>query len=527
MRPATKIIIWGAGILGLVLLLAFAAAFFIDEPLRRRMEANMNRSLKGYHVELPHLDFNPIGFSVSLKNLTLIQDAHPDPPVGRIERLKASVDWFALLRGKLVADFELERPDFHINLIQLRREAAEKVPIEERGWQEAVYAIYPLKVNLLTIHNGKFTYIDEDPRKPLVLSQIFLQASNIRNVYSPDRVYPSPFRFTAQIFEKGKAEIEGSANFLAEPHPGLEAELNLREIDLAYFRPILADHHLTVTGGWLAAQGRMEYAPQIKTVHLKSARIDRVKIDLVHAAQTAKVEKAKAEKAKRAAKSVTDQPGLLLRIDDFRLTGEVGFQNKAQDPSYRLFLQQANLHLTNLSNQFREGIAEARLTGHFMGSGQTEVLARFRPEKKGPDFDLHVRVVGTQVKAMNDLLRAHGNFDVTEGQFSLFMEMHVRNQRAEGYVKPFFENMNVYDPGQDQEKPLFRKLYEGVIDRIAELLKNEATEQVATKADISGQIENPEANTWQIIANLVQNAFVQIILPGFESEVQPRKRKTN
>jgi hypothetical protein len=123
MRKGTKIVIWSAGVLSLLLLLVFIAAFFIDEPLRQRMQDNINRALHGYRVELPQLDFNPMGLSVSLRNLKLIQIAHPDPPIGRIENLKASVHWGALLNGNLVADFELVRPDFRIGQVQLRREA--------------------------------------------------------------------------------------------------------------------------------------------------------------------------------------------------------------------------------------------------------------------------------------------------------------------------------------------------------------------------------------------------------------------
>ncbi len=518
MRPLQKFGLWSGGLFVFLLAAAFAASFFIDEPLRRRMEDNMNRSLKGYRVTLPRLDFNPIGFRVTLRDVTLVQNAYPDPPVMRVDRLQASVHWKALLRARMVADFQVDRPVLNINLLQLRQEAAEEVPIEERGWQGAVNAIYPLKVNLLTVRDGRFTYIDEDPQRPLALSAISLQAENIRNVFSPERVYPSPFHFTARVFESGSAEIQGQADFLAEPHPGVAAKLNLNRIEMTYFRPILARHHLFIDGGVFAAQGHMEYAPQIKTAQLESLRIDGVKIDFIHSARTAAAEKQKAEKAKEAAEQASNRPGLLLRVDDFRLSGDVGFVNEAQDPSYRLFLEGADLHLTNLSNQFKQGTAEARLKGRLMGSGQTEVLARFRPEHQGPDFDLYIRIVGTDMRSMNDLLKAYANFDVTRGRFSLFTEMHVRNQRVDGYVKPFFKDLDVYDPSQDEEKGLFQKLYEGVIDAIADLLKNEASERVATRADISGQIENPEANTWQIIANLIQNAFFDIILPGFEAD---------
>lgn len=243
-------------------------------------------------------------------------------------------------------------------------------------------------------------------------------------------------------------------------------------------------------------------------------------MDYVHASRTGETGEDRVEKATETAQEVSNRPGLLLRIDDLYLTGEVGFVNEDQTPSYRIFLQQAELQLTNLSNQFRQGSSRVRLTGKFMGSGQTEIEGRFRPEQDGPDFDLYVRLVETQLKSMNDVLRAYGDFDVSQGLFSLFTEVHVQNDRIDGYVKPFFQNLYVHDPSQDEEDSLFQKLYEGLIDSIANLLKNEATERVATKADISGKVENPEASTWQIIVNLIQNAFFDIILPGFEQQVR-------
>jgi hypothetical protein len=50
-------------------------------------------------------------------------------------------------------------------------------------------------------------------------------------------------------------------------------------------------------------------------------------------------------------------------------------------------------------------------------------------------------------------------------------------------------------------------------------LENIPRDEVATKADISGRLENPQASTWQVLMNLIQNAFFQSIVPGFEGEV--------
>src|SRR6202171_987316 len=82
-RVSPRWLIVGVAV-GLILLVAYAVAFLIDEPLRRYTEAKMNRALKGYTVHLKALSFHPHGFSLDLKGITLVQDAHPDPPVADI-----------------------------------------------------------------------------------------------------------------------------------------------------------------------------------------------------------------------------------------------------------------------------------------------------------------------------------------------------------------------------------------------------------------------------------------------------------
>jgi hypothetical protein len=158
-----------------------------------------------------------------------------------------------------------------------------------------------------------------------------------------------------------------------------------------------------------------------------------------------------------------------------------------------------------------------------MGSGRTLATATFRPETSGPDFDLNVKIEDTKLSAMNNLLRAYGNFDVVGGSFSLYSEIGVKNDKIDGYLKPLFKDMNVYDQRQDEDKDMFRKMYEGLVGGILGLLKNEPREEVATRANLSGEVEDPETSTWQIIVRLVQNAFFKSILPGFEQEVSPNR----
>src|SRR5437867_9593726 len=97
-------------ILGILIALIVIASFFVDEPLRRTIENQMNAPLKGYTAHIEKLSFHPLGFGVTLYNLTFAQNAHPDPPILQVPKLDASVEWKALVRAKLVANFSVNQP---------------------------------------------------------------------------------------------------------------------------------------------------------------------------------------------------------------------------------------------------------------------------------------------------------------------------------------------------------------------------------------------------------------------------------
>ena len=76
--------------------------------------------------------------------------------------------------------------------------------------------------------------------------------------------------------------------------------------------------------------------------------------------------------------------------------------------------------------------------------------------------------------------------------------------------------MKVYDPEQDRQKSFFHKLYEAIVGGVAKLLESKQTKDVATQANISGEVGSASARPWQVIGKLLENAFIKAILPGFE-----------
>ena len=511
----------GLAVLALVIVVAF---YFMDEPVRAFIERQLNAHVEGYRFTIGKAHLSP-NMTLEIRDGTMIQLAHPDPPVAQVPLWRFSIQWRHIFSGMLVSDTLIERPTLYVTLTQAKKEVNDKVPIHEKGWREAIYSFYPVKINEFKVVNADVTYVDQDPKKPLKLHHLTFRAGNIRNLHYKDSAYPSDIYVDAVVFDSGKIWLKGHANFLAKPHFGFNVDLKLDDVALDYFLPVTARYNLQLRKGVLWAEGRMEYAADdTKVAHLKRLVIENLRADYVHAPQTQASEAQVATKAVEAGKALQNKPDTLIRIDHATIrNSDFGFVNEMSDPRYRVFLTNGELEMENVSNQFTEGIGVMKLKGKFMGSGDTVLKASFRPEAKSPDFDLSVKIEETQMRSMNDLLRAYGKFDVVRGLFSFYSELSVKNGHIEGYVKPLFKDMKAYDKRQDAEKSLFRKMYEGLIDGMATLLKNRQRQEVATKATISGPVGNTKTSTWEMVVRLIQNAFFDAILPGFDRELFGRR----
>ncbi|MBA2252979.1 MAG: DUF748 domain-containing protein [Nitrospirales bacterium] len=511
------------GILVILCVVLGAVAAFLDEPLRIYAERAFNRRVAGYTLAIGKLDFHPIGLSVDFENVRLVQNEHPEPPVVHLPQWHASIHWGALLHGHLVSDHRLERPVMRITRPQMKKEAQDETALEDRGWQEAVLAVYPFKVDVFTMIDADIAYRDNPRSKPLHLDKLNVQAENIRNVQFTDRTYPSTIHLDGRVFDSGRIMMDGAANFLAEPHLGLNVDIALEQIRLEDIVPITGRANVQLRQGVLSTKGHVEYSPVIKQAILSNLILEGVRVDYVHSAQTKETEKKAAKTTAQTAEKLSNHPEWLLRIDQAKiLDSELGFVNEAVTPPYRVYLTDANIGLDNFSNQLTEGTAYVKVTGKFMGSGLTQVSGTFRPERDSPDFDLQMRMVKTKMRSLNDVLRAYGNFDVVKGVFSFFTELTVKNGTIHGYVKPLFKDVDVYDSEQDQDKALVQQLYEGVVGGTMSVLENRQRNEVATQAELSGPVKSPTMSTWQVIAKLIQNAFFKAILPGLAREAQEK-----
>jgi hypothetical protein len=393
------------------------------------------------------------------------------------------------------------------------REAADAAP----AWQDRVQDLFPITVRQAAIQNGTVAYRPREDAAPVRIERLDVTAANIQNRSVPEEPYPSDFRVAGVLPEDAQLAVQGRADFLAKPLPRMDVKLDLQRLHLGGIQPVAQQANVYASQGVLDLSGRMRYADGRADVTIDRLLLDGGKIDYVHTGATKGKGQARAKEGARRAQHAQQDPAVQVRVAHGQiLHSEVGFVNKAASPDYRVFMADMNVEMDNLSTKPKEGTGAVKVTGKFMGTGPTVVSGYFRPEQPTPDFDLRIKIIKTKVSSLNNLLRAHGGIDTKEGTFAFFSELSVRDNHIEGYVKPLLRDVDVYDPQQDRNKGLAKRLYEAVVGGVLGVLENQPRNEVVTKGDVAGQVDNPQANTWEVVGNLVQNAFFKAILPGFE-----------
>lgn len=515
-------VIGSLGLLGLGLQLA-------EGPLARFIVERINGSLDGYTVRLAGLDLHLLGASVTLHDFALSQDAIPTPEVVVMPRLDVSLDAGALFAGAVVLSARVERPVLNVSLAQLRKEAGDGRPVSEKGWQDAFHAVSPLEINRVNVVDGAATYQEEAGAEPIELEAIELLARNIRNVRSEPGSHPSPIHLDARVFREGTLVVDGAADFLATPHPTGLVRFELSDVPLVRIDPASKLVGVKVRAGRVKAMGELESEADVTSVRLEELRLDAVEADYVETkAPKTPEKKAVKQAAKTAAKSATktaSESRVAVAIASFEVEkSRIGFVDASVDPAYRLFVDVESLSLRDFDNApTRAGDAAADRESHFslvgrvMGSGSLKIGGDVRPARDGPDLDVEIQLRDMEVAKLNDLLRAHGRFDVAAGRLSVFSEVDLHARRVDGYVKPIFVDLEISNPAQDRGKPILDRLYEGTIGAVAKLLENDQVEQVATITPIRGRLDAIDADGWRTFVLLLRNAFVEAIRGGLEA----------
>lgn len=206
--------------------------------------------------------------------------------------------------------------------------------------------------------------------------------------------------------------------------------------------------------------------------------------------------------------------------------GEIHFRAFHTDPPVDVYLHHTELvalNLTNAQDLSESRVATIRVDAIPMNAGRLRAKLEIDPFARTPDFDFDGQVTGADLTQWNQFLRAYAGFDVQRGGFSVFAELLADGNRFDGYVKPFFRDVDVLRWEEEKhEQSFFASVWEAVVGTAAEVFQDQPNDRVATRIPISGTVADPRIGFWTTLGNVLRNAFLKAFVPQLEGSVGER-----
>jgi hypothetical protein len=311
-----------------------------------------------------------------------------------------------------VANVFVGHPRLHIDEDQFATEQKDPTSLRQKGWQDALQNAYPFKINRFVVDEGDIVYVETAERKPLHFSHLDFVSDNIRSTQTPSQVYPSWFRAKMVIFDRGKMSLEGRANYLMQPFPGMETNYTVTDVPMAAATTATQHINVTVSEGILGSAGFIEYSPRVTNIDVHNVSLDAINATYTHRPQTETAEAKRIDVAGKTVEKETNRRTVNIDVRELEIErSRLAFDNQIANPHFILFITGANLKLNHLVNHRAQGPGRFALDGKFMGSGVTNATGTFLASSQGPRFKVNVSVENTDMTSLNPLLRAYGRFE--------------------------------------------------------------------------------------------------------------------
>lgn len=210
-----------------------------------------------------------------------------------------------------------------------------------------------------------------------------------------------------------------------------------------------------------------------------------------------------------------------LRINRFLVEkGQVHYVDVSSKPLVDVPLTQIHIlgiGLTNESQQKNQLPASIDMSGNLY-NGNMDIHVKLDPLKKVPTFDMDGTLTKTNLANLNPFFTAYANFDLKEGNMSMYAEFAAKDQRFKGYVKPLIKDLDIVQFNKE-EGSILQIAWEAFVGTTAEILQNQPKEVFATKIPVEGKFKNPEVQVWDAIVSILKNAFIEALKPSIDHTV--------
>ena len=216
-----------------------------------------------------------------------------------------------------------------------------------------------------------------------------------------------------------------------------------------------------------------------------------------------------------------------IDIQHFEIAhGAVRYIDDTRTPRVDVFIKNMQAVATGLRNRpsdtKEEFPAKIQVEGESLGGGQLSLLVDAEPLAEKPHFHLSLKLMKVDLTALNDSLKSVANVEVSKGMFELVVEMAGKAGSFQGYIKPFFNDLD-FKTREDKKNNIAAHLWEKIVSGVAWLVKNKQRDQVATRIPFQGEFGDSQVGMWATIRNLFRHGFVRAFNPVVEGSIDPDK----
>jgi len=200
------------------------------------------------------------------------------------------------------------------------------------------------------------------------------------------------------------------------------------------------------------------------------------------------------------------------------IDGEFHYKDPYSNPKVDVPVKGINGEITNLTNSeslSEDMVARAKFRAAALGSHSISIAGSMDPYAQKPSFSLKAEAEDLQFTKLNDFLKAYANVDAEKGTLSIYTEVEAKDGRFKGYIKPLTRDLEILSWNKEKEG-FFGKLWEGVVGAVKDVVENDEKKQVATRVPFSGRVDNPEADIFETVLTVLENAFIEALRRGLE-----------
>ena len=191
-----------------------AARLALPTFVQRYVNRTLNR-IPDFRGHIGAVDLHLIRGAYSIRDVKLERDNGRVPvPLFSAPLVDLSIEWGALLHGKVVGRIYLEHPV--LNFVNARSKSSSQLSVNDE-WLSAVKDLFPLRINRFEVHLGELHFRDFESSPPVnvLLTKVEAIGTNFSNTRTPSKDSMARIDLSALAEDSSKvsakAEIQPAA----------------------------------------------------------------------------------------------------------------------------------------------------------------------------------------------------------------------------------------------------------------------------------------------------------------------------